>query len=284
MSNAERRRNSLEGATRIGKRQAERDRDQEMMLEHAGDQRVSMPLDRIISREHETREVHQDHVLALAESIAALGLIEPIVVDRSDRLLAGGHRFAALKHLREHQPTVFTEHFRDGWIPVRIMSFDAQESPEKALSVEVAENEQRRDYTRPEVLALAERLRIAGYHHRPGRVKKGDRALAPALMLALGKSRRTVARLLTTEKNDKVNVPDGTFTRDLDYLVATRLARAIISFRSKVSGIQDSPYRAVLDSLSGTEQVLANLISTHGVQQSSLTVAVPSEVDESAAE
>ena len=40
------------------------------------------------------------HVEALAESIAALGLIEPLVVDKQGRLLTGGHQLAAIVQLR----------------------------------------------------------------------------------------------------------------------------------------------------------------------------------------
>ena len=269
MSSTERRRNSMRAATQVGQRQAEQDRDQEAQQENAGAQRVSMALDRIQPRDHETRELNQEHVLALAGSIAALGLIEPIVVDRSERLLAGGHRFAALKHLRQHQPTVFAEHFRLDLVPVRILAFDAVESPDQALAVEVAENEQRRDYTRPEVLALAERLRLAGYKHKRGRIKEGDRALAPALMLALGKSRRTVVRLLTTEQTAEINAPTGAFKPGIDHLAATRFARALIAFRENLNQIPDSPYAAMLGVITEIEQKLANIVGSYGAAEGS---------------
>ena len=56
----------------------------------------TLPLDRIQLRETNTRELQQQHVAALAESIAVLGLLEPLVVDQGGRLLAGGHRLAAI--------------------------------------------------------------------------------------------------------------------------------------------------------------------------------------------
>lgn len=42
----------------------------------------TLPLDRIQLRETNTRELQQQHVAALAESIAVLGLLEPLVVDQ----------------------------------------------------------------------------------------------------------------------------------------------------------------------------------------------------------
>lgn len=75
------------------------------------DTRSTLPLDRIQSRETNTRKLRQSHVIALAESIALLGLLEPIVVDRGGKLLAGGHRLAAIRWLKDSNPTAYTEHF-----------------------------------------------------------------------------------------------------------------------------------------------------------------------------
>jgi ParB family chromosome partitioning protein len=63
-----------------------------------------LPLESIGERSlDDTRDLNEDHVAELAESIAALGLIEPIVVDAKQRLLAGAHRKAAIQLL---QPSV----------------------------------------------------------------------------------------------------------------------------------------------------------------------------------
>jgi len=53
-------------------------------------------LDAIKPRSQDTRPLNEAHVESLAESIAVLGLIEPLVTDQSGRLLAGGHRLAAI--------------------------------------------------------------------------------------------------------------------------------------------------------------------------------------------
>ena len=46
-----------------------------------------------------TRPLRASHVVALAESIAVLGLLEPLIVDTLGHLLAGAHRLAALRIL-----------------------------------------------------------------------------------------------------------------------------------------------------------------------------------------
>jgi ParB family chromosome partitioning protein len=55
------------------------------------------------------------------------------------------------------------------------LPFNADEDPELALQIEVAENEQRRDYTSAEVRAIADRLRESGYVDVKGRPKKGKK-------------------------------------------------------------------------------------------------------------
>ena len=111
-------------------------------------------------------------------------------MDKLGRLLAGKARLIALRRLAAKDPD------RWGKVPVRRMDFDAEADPARALAVEVAENEQRRDYTPAEVRALAERLRGAGFRATAGRPRKGTRALLPALGAVVGKSKRTLLRIL----------------------------------------------------------------------------------------
>jgi hypothetical protein len=165
-----------------------------------------LDLDDIIPRQESTREIDPGHVNALAESIAALGLIEPIVVDSAKRLLAGGHRVDALKLLRDHQPEVFTKWFSTG-VPVRTMDFDAEVVPARALEIEIAENEHRRDYTGSQVKELAARLRAAGYRDTVGRPKAGEKALGPALEVIVGKSMKTIRKLLVDEPSAATRGP-----------------------------------------------------------------------------
>lgn len=160
----------------------------------------TLPLNTIRDRlGGDTRLLNPTHVDKLMESIATLGLIEPIVVDTQNRLLAGGHRRAAILKLKEEKPEAFDQQFPNGKVPVRVMPFDSEENPDLALAVETTENDQRKNYTKAEVLAIAEKLRKAGYRDNSGRPKKGEKRLKPALMVIFGTSLRTVERYLAEE-------------------------------------------------------------------------------------
>jgi len=148
----------------------------------------------------DTRLLNSTHVDKLMESIATLGLIEPIVVDTHNRLLAGGHRRAAILKLRDEKPDVFEQQFPSSKVPIRVMPFDSEENPDLALAVETTENDQRKNYTKAEVLAIAEKLRNAGYRDSSGRPKKGEKRLKPALMVIFGTSLRTVERYLSEDE------------------------------------------------------------------------------------
>jgi len=165
----------------------------------------TMPLYQIKDRATNTRELSPTHVDALAESIAAIGLIEPLAVDQKGQVLAGGHRLAAIRQLKETNPEAYSQKFEGDRIPVRVMPFDAEADPGRALQIEVAENEQRRDYTPTEVKALAERLKSAGYKASKGRPTVGEKPLLPALEVIVGKSISTLKRYLQDEpKSEKI--------------------------------------------------------------------------------
>lgn len=166
-----------------------------------------MALAEIIDRPMDTRQLNLAHVESLAESIAALGLIQPIAVDKLGRLLAGGHRRAAIAYLQEKNPDAFTEHFESG-VPVRRYDFDAAQDADLALAIEATENEKRRDYTAAEVRDLADRLKAAGYHHTKGRAKTGDKPLLPSLAVIVGKSERQINRYLAAEPPQKSRTAD----------------------------------------------------------------------------
>lgn len=182
-----------------------------------------LALDAVLPRESSTRPLNPEHVAALAESIGALGLIEPIVVDTRQRLLAGGHRIEAIGHLRDHDPELYEQWFADG-VPVRVMDFDAEVDPTLALQIEIAENEHRRDYTASEARALAMRLRENGYSDTVGRPKKGDKALGPAMRIIIGKSSKTIRRMLEGEEGRSVAAAPS----------VEALARALVKHRGAV--------------------------------------------------
>ena len=177
----------------------------------------------------DTRVTNSMHTVELALSIEAVGLIEPLVVDRDHYLLAGGHRLAALRLLssvdraqvleelrecrlmsatqRDHFEQLVTQlpqatHLSMSRIPVRVFEFSAQEDANKALEVETAENTLRRDYTPKEMLELYERLLALGYEDVRGRPKPDQKPIKPALALIIGQSLRTVQRKLKSARDD----------------------------------------------------------------------------------
>ena len=194
----------LESATTAGEAISIQDREKEAADAQERVTQSLMPLGKILERTSDTRELKDQHAQEIADSIAVLGLLEPIVVDSRGRLLAGGHRKAAIYLLSERDPQVYAQLFPNDLVPVRVMDFDASQQPERALSVEVAENEKRRDYTVSEARTLAERLRNAGYVDVKGRPAKGEKALRPALEVIMGKSLRTVRRYLNEETTESV--------------------------------------------------------------------------------
>jgi ParB family transcriptional regulator, chromosome partitioning protein len=163
----------------------------------------TLPLDQITDRPGgDTRPLNQSHVEALAESIAAVGLIQPIAVDNLGRLLAGGHRRAAIAYLQTSNAAAFSKWFAPG-VPVHRFDFDASQDEGRALAIEATENEKRRDYTPGEVRELADRLVAAGYRNIKGKPKTGQKAVAPTLAIIVGKSQRTIERYLAKPDNNK---------------------------------------------------------------------------------
>lgn len=141
-----------------------------------------------------TREVKEEHAESLVESIKLLGLLQPILVDRYNHLIAGGHRLRAYQILKEREGGDWNR------IPAIVdQEVNAERDPELALQKELAENEKRRNLTRTEVAGAASRLIAAGYNQKRsrGRPRKDEKYLTPALAAAFGVSERHVRRLLT---------------------------------------------------------------------------------------
>lgn len=190
-------------------------------------------LSRIHPRAHaDTRPLDPGHVIALADSISALGLLEPVVIDRDGCLLAGAHRLAACRVLaaepfarRQELYEVCDQDRADAlkdadWerleaigensgelnplrVPVRVVDFDSGDDFDRALAIETAENEQRRDYTREEVKALYDKLIERGFTDRRGRPAAGERPAKPVIASVIGKSMDTVRRMLKPKKRKK---------------------------------------------------------------------------------
>ncbi len=101
----------------------------------------------------------------LAASIAAIGLLEPLIVRKTKEgkyeVLAGGRRFAAIKHLQATKGSAerFAQLFPDEKIPVRVME-EAGESHHAVVTL--AENSARENPTLTDVAAWVGSMRDAG--------------------------------------------------------------------------------------------------------------------------
>ncbi len=210
--------NFLKLAINAGAARSQEERRATEILASAKDSMVDIRT--ILPRPHApSRQLSSRHVLELAASISELGLIEPVAVDRSMRLLAGAHRLAALQILTcppIERRKVWSELFLDSLpepdfelvehvgvlsatIPVHVLDLDCVGDPATALLVEIAENEKRRNYSYEEVRGIASRLQDAGYRFSPGRPKTGEQALIPVLAATIGVSSRTIKRALAPQ-------------------------------------------------------------------------------------
>ncbi|HPF59948.1 MAG TPA: ParB N-terminal domain-containing protein [Candidatus Competibacteraceae bacterium] len=246
-------------AASAGRAQA---RQADTWIEREQARRGTLSLSAVRSRpEGDSRSLKPGHVLNLAESIAALGLVEPPTVDCAGHLLAGAHRIAALKLLALSNIEARVEQWLElcqlsksrltakqqleverlktlssletEEVPVMILPFNAAEDPARALAIETSENTQRRPYSKDEILTLVQRLRAAGFVEREGRPRAGEKALRPALSVVLGKSGNTVRRWLGVLEDAPKTCPNGHVSKvqQAEY----RLVLAIRNYRRALS-------------------------------------------------
>ncbi len=106
---------------------------------------MRIPIERIVVDKEERVRVELGDIAGLRDSISKLGLLNPIVIDENDRLVAGYRRLTACREL--------------GWreVDVRIVSFEGDLLRE--LDAEVAENVFRKDFTPAEVERIEQRRR-----------------------------------------------------------------------------------------------------------------------------
>ena len=214
-----------------------------------------------------TRGLDPRHLVDLARSIGALGLIHPLVVDVEDVVVAGSHRYAALRLLATPPgervalfaalcPTAFpgtlaplaepvqllavapgaVDFLR---VPVRVLPLSMAKNPDDAWRAEVAENEQRRDYAPSEIKKLAETLKAQGYHISHDRWNTESRAL-PVLAALVGKSERQIRRILKTpDKPLQVARPSGRTKLAADAASALRAVEKLKLTHAKHIGAGD---------------------------------------------
>lgn len=252
-------------------------------LEREQAQRGVLPLSAIQPRPGgDSRPLKPTHVLELAESIAAVGLIEPPVVDRHGCLLTGAHRVAALRLLtsasrearvrlwqqlanvegakltvtRQAQLERLTaiDTIENQEVPVMILPFSAAEDPARALAIETSENTQRRAYSKEEILSLVQRLRKAGFVEREGRPRLREKALRPALSIIVGKSPNTIRRWLGVLNDAPKTCPNGQVF--LVQQAEQRLRIAIKRYRQMASQYPEAVNQDLLDCLDTAESLL----------------------------
>lgn len=217
-----------------------------------------------------TRNLDPNHILDLAESISALGLLQPIAIDKNSRLVAGEHRLEACKllvldssearashwsqilsltdkrikkseeeaiglRLKKLSSEAYLDKYKDSQIPVLVLPLDAESDQESALIAETAENEKRKNYTKEEIQALAERLKKVGYIDRNGRPKKGEKSVKKALTVISGKSIAQIERDLRKSETPSY---DGVLDEGKEFM---KISKAIDKFLTqspnhKVSG------------------------------------------------
>ena len=82
-------------------------------------------------------------IIALETSIGKIGLLNPIIIDERNRLLAGYRRLTACRNLGWHE------------IEVKVVTTDSDAM--KMLDIEVDENLFRQDFSLEEILAIEKR-------------------------------------------------------------------------------------------------------------------------------
>lgn len=214
------------------------------------------------------------HIVNLAHSIAALGLIHPLVVDVDDVVIAGSHRYASLRLLATPRigraifltdlciaagQAALTEALSTSLeslpyapdtvdfsrIPVRIMPLRQSTQPEEVWRAEVAENERRRDYSPKEVKVLAERLLEQGYTMRKGGQNDARRVL-PVLTAVVGRSERQVRRLLSAGEQSEERGVDEDRTSVRSSSEAMSLKTRVDAYRNRNrEKMSDSDHRIV---------------------------------------
>jgi ParB family chromosome partitioning protein len=104
---------------------------------------MKIPIDQIQIKEETRIRKEIGNLGPLQESIEAVGLINPILIDEQRILLAGYRRLAACRNL--------------GWKEVEVRVVELSGDQLKMLDVEVAENFFRKDFTPEEILSTERR-------------------------------------------------------------------------------------------------------------------------------
>lgn len=164
-------------------------------------------LDRIASKwEYQVRKLDPKHVADLLASIRAQGLLEPLVVDQDDVLIAGNHRYAAVVQLKEGFPDEFRRWFPRSQVPVNRLPYKASEHLEEAIAASVAENQKRQDLDPRSVKEYRDKL-AKKFKLHVGRPKDGQTAMMAMLAQAFQRSPRYLRRVIQREEGRSPDKP-----------------------------------------------------------------------------
>ena len=106
---------------------------------------MKIPINQIkVDRENRIRTASGD-LTALGNSIAKVGLLNPVVVDEKYKLIAGWRRLSACRNL--------------GWKEIEVRVVELSRDPLLELEAEVDENLYRKNFTGEEIIRIAERRR-----------------------------------------------------------------------------------------------------------------------------
>lgn len=224
-----------------------------------------VPLDEITVADGDTangvtrESMNSAAIAALAESIGAVGLLHPPVIDLDQVIVCGRHRRAALLLLRTDKPERFIELFPDQLIPCRVYPFRRSTDPGQAFAIEVTENEKRRDYTPAEIRRIVDSLKSTCLPPSVGRPRAEDAGkprLLDQLAIVLGKSLATVKRYLAEIDDEQGQAPSA---EPLDEANHRRLRQILIDLKRSKQIVATCRR----DVLAGTDATLANDLREH---------------------
>lgn len=198
------------------------------------------------------------HVAKLAISIQLEGLAQGPAVDINGGIIAGDHRRAAMniiaapakqrgavmaklvgqEVLDSARDNTWAEYlammdegvgaFDPQRVPVRVFNFDSTKDVARALRIETAENEQRRNFTPAQVRNAWVRLDEAGYRTVPGKPRKGQVAAMPIMIARFSASERTIRRMI---RQDEGGMDRRPVDRISEPTVRRRLVRDLLSYK-----------------------------------------------------
>lgn len=166
-----------------------------------------LPLERIGKRySGNARQLNQEHVIELKNSIKTLGFTSAITVDNKYRLICGAHRVAALRELFHEKWNGQDEGggcFDFKKLPCVIAPFDSEDDPSRALLMELGENVTRKDFSQEEMDRSIAKLLDSGYEFGGGRNKGGKESISMVIQRLFKYDESKASRILKSYRERK---------------------------------------------------------------------------------